>query len=145
VQLCYVCVCVCLLLQDLVQSCVRGEGGYWGTCATRDDEPRGLCLPVCPSVCVHHGVLALVCVCLLLQDRVCVDVCLLLQYLFLNRYCSCVLMCVYYCSTYFLQYLFSCSRGGILKLRVCVNYCRTRTTRLIEPIRQKNRMFPSKK
>jgi hypothetical protein len=34
-------VCVCLLLQDLVQSCLRGGGGgYWRTCATRDDEPR---------------------------------------------------------------------------------------------------------
>jgi hypothetical protein len=34
-------VCVCLLLQDLVQSCLRGGGGRNGrTCATRDDEPR---------------------------------------------------------------------------------------------------------
>jgi hypothetical protein len=24
-----VCVCVCLLLQDLVQSCVHGGGGIW--------------------------------------------------------------------------------------------------------------------
>jgi hypothetical protein len=45
----WVCVCVCLLLQDLVQSCLHGGGGYgiwggggdmWRTCATRDDEPR---------------------------------------------------------------------------------------------------------
>jgi hypothetical protein len=46
--------CVCLLLQDLVQSCLHGGGGGYGrTCATRDDEPR----PLVP----------LVCVCLLLQ------------------------------------------------------------------------------
>jgi hypothetical protein len=32
--------CVCLLLQDLVQSCLHGGGGYGRTCATRDDEPR---------------------------------------------------------------------------------------------------------
>jgi hypothetical protein len=36
-----VCVCVCLLLQDLVQSCLHGGGeGYGRTCATRDHEPR---------------------------------------------------------------------------------------------------------
>jgi hypothetical protein len=34
-----VCVCV-LLLQDLLQSCSRGGGGEWRTCAVRDDEPR---------------------------------------------------------------------------------------------------------
>jgi hypothetical protein len=34
------CLCVCLLLQDLVQSCLHGGGGYGRTCATRDDEPR---------------------------------------------------------------------------------------------------------
>jgi hypothetical protein len=34
-------VCECLLLQDLVQSCLHGGGGGYGrTCATRDDEPR---------------------------------------------------------------------------------------------------------
>jgi hypothetical protein len=32
--------CVCFLLQDLVQSCLHGGGGYGRTCATRDDEPR---------------------------------------------------------------------------------------------------------
>jgi hypothetical protein len=32
--------CVCLLLQDLVQSCSHGGGGYGRACATRDDEPR---------------------------------------------------------------------------------------------------------
>jgi hypothetical protein len=39
---------VCLLLQDLVQSCWRGGGGYGRTCATRDDEPR----PVWTRPCV---------------------------------------------------------------------------------------------
>ncbi len=34
-------VCV-LLLQDLLQSCSRGGGGEWRTCAMRDDEPRPL-------------------------------------------------------------------------------------------------------
>jgi hypothetical protein len=32
--------CVCLLLQDLLQSCARGGGGEWRTCAMRYDEPR---------------------------------------------------------------------------------------------------------
>ena len=32
-------VCV-LLLQDLLQSCSRGGGGEWRTCAMRDDESR---------------------------------------------------------------------------------------------------------
>ena len=37
----WVCfVCVCLLLQDLLQSCARGGGGEWRTCAMRYDEPR---------------------------------------------------------------------------------------------------------
>jgi hypothetical protein len=31
---------VCLLLQDLLQSCARGGGGEWRTCAMRYDEPR---------------------------------------------------------------------------------------------------------
>jgi hypothetical protein len=34
------CKCVCLLLQDLLQSCARGGGGEWRTCAMRYDEPR---------------------------------------------------------------------------------------------------------
>jgi hypothetical protein len=64
--------CVCLLLQDLVQSvCVFftagpstklftwGGGGYGRTCATRDDEPR----PVWTSLPITR-------VCLLLQDLV---------------------------------------------------------------------------
>jgi hypothetical protein len=32
--------CVCLLLQDLLQSCARAGGGEWRTCAMRYDEPR---------------------------------------------------------------------------------------------------------
>jgi hypothetical protein len=43
-------VCVCFLLQDLVQSCLRGGGGYGRTCATRDDEPR----PVWTSLPITH-------------------------------------------------------------------------------------------
>jgi hypothetical protein len=39
-------VCV-LLLQDLLQSCSRGGGGEWRTCATKDDEPR--------PVSAHHA------------------------------------------------------------------------------------------
>jgi len=35
----HVCSCVCLL-QDLVQSLFAWRGGYWRTCATRDDEPN---------------------------------------------------------------------------------------------------------
>jgi hypothetical protein len=43
--------CVCLLLQDLVQSCLHGGGGGYGrTCATRDDEPR----PVWTSLPITH-------------------------------------------------------------------------------------------
>jgi hypothetical protein len=66
------CVCVCLLLQDLVQSCLRGEGGIWRTCATRDDEPRPVwtvwtSLPTTHLVnsgflCVYYGVSCIVCV-----------------------------------------------------------------------------------
>jgi hypothetical protein len=41
---------VCLLLQDLVQSCLRGGGGYGRTCATRDDEPR----PVWTSLTITY-------------------------------------------------------------------------------------------
>ena len=46
-----VCGCVCvLLLQDLLQSCSRGGGGEWRTCAMRDDEPR----PVWMSLPITH-------------------------------------------------------------------------------------------
>jgi hypothetical protein len=41
--------CVCLLLQDLVQSCVRGEGGDIGGHVLRETTSRGLCGLVCPS------------------------------------------------------------------------------------------------
>jgi hypothetical protein len=47
-------VCVCLLLQDLVQSCLRGGGGGYGrTCATRDDEPR----PAWTRLAITHKLL----------------------------------------------------------------------------------------
>ena len=42
-------VCV-LLLQDLLQSCSRGGGREWRTCATRVDEPR----PVWTSLPITH-------------------------------------------------------------------------------------------
>jgi hypothetical protein len=29
-----------LAVMDLLQSCSRGGGGEWRTCAMRDDEPR---------------------------------------------------------------------------------------------------------
>jgi hypothetical protein len=49
--------CVCLLLQDLVQSCLHGGGGGYGrTCATRDDEP---------VVSIKHLVISYVCLSLL--------------------------------------------------------------------------------
>jgi hypothetical protein len=77
---------VCLLLQDLVQSCLHGEGGGYGrTCALRDDEPR----PVWTRLPITHLVQSCLrvggekwggdmggrraeawCVCLLLQDLV---------------------------------------------------------------------------
>jgi hypothetical protein len=43
-------VCVCLLLQDLVQSCLHGGGGGRRTCTTRDDEPR----PVWTKLPITH-------------------------------------------------------------------------------------------
>jgi hypothetical protein len=42
-------VCVCLLLQDLVQSCVRGEGGDIGEHVLQEMTRQGLCGLVCPS------------------------------------------------------------------------------------------------
>ena len=46
-----VLVCVCLLLQYLLQSCSRVCGGeQWRTCATRDYEPK----PVCTSLPTTH-------------------------------------------------------------------------------------------
>jgi hypothetical protein len=48
-------VSVCLLLQDLVQSCLHGGGGegYGRTCATRYDEPRPVWtrLPILSAYC----------------------------------------------------------------------------------------------
>jgi hypothetical protein len=41
--------CVCLLLQNLVQSCVRGEGGDIGGHVLRETTSRGLCGLVCRS------------------------------------------------------------------------------------------------
>ena len=49
------CVCVCLLLQDLVQSCLRVGGGFWRTCALRETTSRGLCGLVCPSRTSERG------------------------------------------------------------------------------------------
>jgi hypothetical protein len=56
-NVCVYCICrkrqarnsVCLLLQDLVQSCVRGEGGDIGGHVLRETTSRGLCGLVCPS------------------------------------------------------------------------------------------------
>ena len=48
-------VCVCLLLQDLVQSCLRGEGGKIGGHVLRETTSRGLCGLVCPSRTSEHG------------------------------------------------------------------------------------------
>jgi hypothetical protein len=49
------CVCVCLLLQDLVQSCLRGEGGdIWGH-VLRETTSRGLCGLVCSSRTSERG------------------------------------------------------------------------------------------
>jgi hypothetical protein len=48
-------VCVCLLLQDLVQSCLRGEGGdIWGQ-VLRETTSRGLCGLVCSSRTSERG------------------------------------------------------------------------------------------
>jgi hypothetical protein len=41
--------CVCLLLQDLVQSCLHGGGGDMGGHVLRETTSRGLCGLVCPS------------------------------------------------------------------------------------------------
>jgi hypothetical protein len=41
--------CVCLLLQDLVQSCLHGGGGDMGGHVLRETTSRGLCGLDCPS------------------------------------------------------------------------------------------------
>jgi hypothetical protein len=46
------CVCVCLLLQDLVQRCLHGGGGDMGGHVLRETTSRGLCGLVC-RVCVY--------------------------------------------------------------------------------------------
>ena len=46
--------CVCLLLQDLVQSCLRG-GGDIGGHVLRETTSRGLCGLVCPSRTSERG------------------------------------------------------------------------------------------
>jgi hypothetical protein len=48
-------VCVCLLLQDLVQSCLRGEGGDIGGHVLRETTSRGLCGLVCSSRTSERG------------------------------------------------------------------------------------------
>jgi hypothetical protein len=57
-------VCVCLLLQDLVQSCWRGEGGIW-----EDMWYERRRAEACVDEAAHHAVLKCVCL-LLLQDLV---------------------------------------------------------------------------
>jgi hypothetical protein len=47
--------CVCLLLQDLVQSCLRGGGGDMGGHVLRETTSRGLCGLVCPSRTSERG------------------------------------------------------------------------------------------
>jgi hypothetical protein len=48
-------VCVCLLLQDLVQSCLRGGGGDMGGHVLRETTSRGLCGLGCPSRTSERG------------------------------------------------------------------------------------------
>jgi hypothetical protein len=48
-------VCVCLLLQDLGQSCLRGEGGDIGGHVLRETTSRGLCGLVCSSRTRERG------------------------------------------------------------------------------------------
>ena len=45
----FVIVCVCLLLQYLLQSCLRVCGGEGGGHVLRETTSRGLCGLVCPS------------------------------------------------------------------------------------------------
>jgi hypothetical protein len=47
--------CVCLLLQDLLQSCSRGGGGDSGGHVLRETTSRGLCGLVCPSRTSERG------------------------------------------------------------------------------------------
>jgi hypothetical protein len=45
---------VCLLLQDLVQSCLRVGGGDMGGHVLREATSRGLCRLGCPSRASEH-------------------------------------------------------------------------------------------
>ena len=47
--------CVCLLLQDLVRSCLRVWGGDIGGHVLRETTSRGLCELVCPSRTSERG------------------------------------------------------------------------------------------
>jgi hypothetical protein len=47
--------CVCLLLQDLVQNCLRGGGGDMGGHVLRETTSRGLCGLGCPSRTSERG------------------------------------------------------------------------------------------
>jgi hypothetical protein len=47
--------CVCLLLEDLVQRCLHGGGGDMGGHVLRETTIRGLCGLVCPSRASEHG------------------------------------------------------------------------------------------
>jgi hypothetical protein len=48
-------VCVCLLLQDLVQNCLRGGWGDMGGHVLREMTSRGLCGLGCPSRTSERG------------------------------------------------------------------------------------------
>ena len=77
--------CVYYCLQDLVQSCLRGEGGDIGGHVLRETTSRGLCGLVCPSHTSEHW--GDVYYCSTIRG-----VCIL---------GVCVYVCVYYCSTYY--------------------------------------------
>ena len=50
------CVCVFVTAGPSTKLFAWGGGGYWGTCATRDDEPR----PVWTSLPITHYLLVMV-------------------------------------------------------------------------------------
>jgi hypothetical protein len=83
-------VCVCLLLQDLVQSCLRGGGGIWEDMCYERRRAEA-----CVDVSAHHALVmqcvyyyycsrGLVYVCLLLQDLV--QSCLRVYYCVVSRF-----------------------------------------------------------
>jgi hypothetical protein len=51
----FIDICVCLLLQDLVQSCLHGGGGDMGGHVLRQTTSRGLCGLGCPSRTSERG------------------------------------------------------------------------------------------